>query len=38
MREATGMPTLIGLELAPEGSDVPGTEAPAPAPARAASP
>ena len=36
MREATGMPTLIGLELAPEGSDVPGTEAPAPAPARAA--
>ena len=38
MREATGMPTLIGLELAPEGSDVPGTEAPAPAPPRAASP
>lgn len=38
MREATGMPTLIGLELAPEGSDVPGTEAPAPPPARAASP
>ncbi len=36
MREATGMPTLIGLELAPEGSDVPGTEAPAPAPVRAA--
>lgn len=36
MREATGMPTLIGLELAPEGSDVPGTESPAPA--RAASP
>lgn len=40
MREATGMPTLIGLELAPEGSDVPGTDAPAPTPAssRAAAP
>jgi L,D-transpeptidase ErfK/SrfK len=36
MREATGMPTLIGLELAPEGSgSVPGTETPADAPAAA---
>jgi L,D-transpeptidase ErfK/SrfK len=36
MREATGMPALIGLELAPEDSgSVPGTETPADAPAAA---
>ncbi len=39
MREATGMPSLIGLELAPEGGQaVPGTDAPAAAPARGAAP
>ena len=39
MREATGMPALIGLELAPEGGEaVPGTDAPAAAPVRGATP
>lgn len=39
MREATGMPSLIGLELAPEGGQaVPGTDAPAAEPARGAAP
>ena len=39
MREATGMPTLIGLELAPEGGDpVPGTGEPTAAPVRGAAP
>lgn len=38
MRDATGMPTLIGLELSPEGSEAPAADAPVAAPVRGASP